>query len=53
MKFVQFCYKSRSHSALGIMLEECGEIVDLVELGVNNLVDFLKGGEELRAKAEK
>lgn len=53
MRLVQFKYKSCATANLGVELPEEERIVDLVELGVKNLIDFLKGGDELMEKAKK
>ncbi len=52
MRFVQFRYKKGLRGALGGVGGEGREVVDLVELGVSSLVDFLRGGEELRGKVQ-
>lgn len=52
MRFVQFRYKSAvGKSNLGVQVQD--QIVDLVEIGVNNLIDFIKGGNEAIEKAKR
>ena len=53
MRFVQFKYKTAKNTHVGVETEENGQIIDLVELGVDNLIDFMKGGQELARKAER
>ncbi len=52
MRFVQFRYKPGGKSNLGVLLAN-EQIVDLVEIGVNNLVDFIAGGQQLLDKAKQ
>ena len=53
MRFVQFIYNSKGKPECNLGVDIGDNIVDLSGLGVNNLIDFIKGGNELMTKAKR
>jgi len=53
MRLVQFQYNSRSAAHFGVELLEEDVIVDLLETGAKTTMDFLNGGEEMKAKVQR